>query len=161
MITAAHAREILRYDPETGSLRWRARAARCAIIGAEAGNVCQNGYVRIQIGGVGYLAHRLAWLMVYGEWPSHQIDHIDCNRRNNALGNLRSATASQNKSNSKISRKNKSGFKGVFCVRGRWIASIKHEGKSKHLGCFDTPEIAHAAYVAAAQSLFGDFARAA
>jgi hypothetical protein len=160
-VTAKRVAEMLDYDPVTGKFVWLQSIAKCVIVGTPAGSVTRNGYVRISIGRRGYLAHRLAWLFVHGEWPEGQLDHIDGNKQHNAIGNLRIANISQNRANSKASVTNKSGFKGVFFLKGRWLASIKHRGQSKHLGCFDTPEKAHAAYVIAAKNIHGDFARAA
>lgn len=114
-----------------------------------------------------YRGHLLAWLYMAGEWPKSFIDHKDLNKHNNAWDNLREATKSQNMANVGLIKSNKSGLKGVSRYRAgeaygkSWQASIGKDGKSKHLGHFATKEEAHAAYVAAAQNIFGEFARAA
>jgi len=91
-----------------------------------------------------------------------QVDHIDCDGLNNRRSNLRPATRCENARNQRMFRNNKSGFKGV-CYdkrRHKWRAIIGVAGrKRRHLGQFDTPEAAHAAYVAAAKELYGEFAR--
>ena len=96
-----------------------------------------------------------------GEWCSAVIDHRDGDPSNNRWDNLRRATVSQNNANRRLHRNNKCGFKGVVQNPwGRFIASIYKNGRRIHLGMFATPEAAHAAYVAAARELFGEFARA-
>lgn len=109
------------------------------------------------------MAHQLAWLLSHDEWPPRNIDHIDMDRANNRLSNLRLATPSQNGANRGRQKNNSSGLKGVAWNKGakRWRAQIKANGKRRHLGYFDTAEEAHAAYQEAAASLFGDFARTA
>jgi hypothetical protein len=72
---------------------------------------------------------------------------------------LRTATPSQNSANRRRPQNNRSGFKGVFAYRGKWRATISKNGKSVLLGTYPTPQAAHAAYVAAARKLFGEFAR--
>ena len=91
------------------------------------------------------------------------VDHIDCDPLNNRRSNLRLATNSQNQWNSKRYRNNTSGFKGVSFHKNnnKWAANIQHNGKQRHLGNFDSPEEAHAAYCKAAEEFFGEFARAA
>ena len=105
-------------------------------------------------------AHRLAWFFVYGEWPQKQIDHINGNKSDNRISNLRLATASQNLSNKGITKSNTSGYKGVSFNRTKkkWMASIKVNKKSINLGYFLTPEEASEAYKAAAIKHHGEFA---
>jgi hypothetical protein len=88
------------------------------------------------------------------------IDHRDGNRANNRWSNLRLATQSENSANRHRHINNTSGFKGVsLCKWGKWRACIEKNGRKIHLGMYDTPQAAHAAYVAAARKLFGEFAR--
>lgn len=164
-ITADFVRSILSYDVDTGVFRWKPRPARSGQwngryadkIAGSAGDV----YVFIRINGRAYAAQRLAYLIVEGRWPSHEVDHRDLNKKNNAWENLRPATPTQNKHNTSRRKNNRSGFKGVFRYRDgkRWQASIRCAGSRKWLGIFETPEAAHAAYCAAAPELHGDFAR--
>jgi AP2 domain len=100
---------------------------------------------------------------VHGEWPSGDLDHIDNISGHDWIDNLRPATREQNLANMRLHAKNTSGFKGVSWHkwRGKWRASISKKNKHSHIGFFDTPEAAHAAYVEAAQRLHGEFARAA
>lgn len=159
MIDASRLRQILEYDPETGVWRWQACHQR---YGWPAG--CRNkaGYLRIHVGGKLEYAHRLAFLYMTGEMPD-QVDHIDGDRANNAWRNLRETDASRNAANAKLARNNKVGLKGVsWCQSAnRYQASICCQKQQRHLGFFDSPEAAHAAYVVAANRLFGEFARAA
>ena len=94
-----------------------------------------------------------------GEWGRPAIDHRDGNSTNNRWSNLRRATPSQNNANRRRPRHNTSGYKGVYFRWGFWRACIKRNGRRIYLGVFATPEEAHAAYVAAARKLFGEFAR--
>jgi hypothetical protein len=110
--------------------------------------VDSDGYTVIRICGRGYKAHRLAWLYVYGTWPTLQIDHIDEGKRNNALANLREATPSENLQN--ISHGNTgsaSGLRGVswFSQYGKWKACFQLAGRKFFVGHFDDK---HAAYAA-------------
>lgn len=100
-------------------------------------------------------------MYIYNRWPNYILDHIDGNRANNKLSNLREATQSQNCANAKLRSNNTSGFKGVYYhpKTGKWKSQIKKDGVSRHLGLFPTPEEAHKAYVKAAKELFGEFAR--
>lgn len=150
---------ILRYDPETGELHWIV-GGKGRIRSRPAGTARkQDGAIYIKINGRQYAAHRLAWLLHYGEWPSNHIDHKNLNAGDNRIENLREATNSQNGANKKA--RCKSGLKGAYKAgRGGWYSSITVGGKLVYLGMFDTPEEAHTAYVSAAKREFGEFARA-
>jgi hypothetical protein len=160
-ITRARLRELLRYDPTTGEFRWRKRVNRSIHPGDVAGTPCHDRYRKITIEGRTYRAHHLAWLYMTGRWCSRVIDHRDGDPSNNRWNNLRRATVSQSNANRRIQRNNKCGFKGVAREgSGRWRAYIQKNGRKHPLGSFATPEAAHAAYVAAARRLHGEFARA-
>lgn len=160
----------LSYDPETGVFTWLqkpetdrwSRTWNTRYAGKEAG-ASSHGYVSINIDGRLYLAHRLAWLFVCEEWPAVQIDHINGDRCDNRIANLRAATVRQNSWNAKRPAHNTSGFKGVrFHKRDkRYEAFIRVNGVAKALGYFATVEEAAQAYEAAARSHFGEFARTA
>jgi hypothetical protein len=158
-LTAERLSSILSYDPETGLFLWLESTSPRIRIGEQAGSKTQ-GYINIQVDGVLYRAHRLAWLHVYGEWPEKGIDHINGISSDNRIANLREASQSQNTANARRKVTCQSGFKGVTLYRNKWVATIGKGGKKKHLGCFDTPEAAHAAYSAAAIVTHGAFARA-
>ena len=145
---------VLDFDPLTGDLIWRRRfqspqwSGRYA--GKPAGSLTRNGYVEISFDGISYLAHRLAWLIAHGEAPD-EIDHVNGNRSDNRITNLRKATRLQNKQNLKTYATNTTGLAGVTYhrPRRRYMAQITHQNQHYYLGLFDTAEEAHAAYLEA------------
>jgi len=159
ILTAERVRELFNYDPDTGlftrriAIGYRGRFRKGDVPGTDN----KNGYIRIIVDYKKYYAHRLAWLHVFGYLPE-EIDHIDRNRSNNRISNLRPATHAQNLSNA-LRLRTKSGLKGAYRFQNRWKSSITSTGKQIHLGLFDTAEEAHAAYVAAAKKYHGEFAR--
>lgn len=164
MLRQARLRVLLLYDPTDGLFRWRCdrRGGRGIKAGSVAGCVRKSdGRRRITIDGRTYDASRLAWLYLYGEWPSLDVEHRDMNPSNDRIANLRLATRSQNNGNVGPRRRNKSGHKGVHWSpeRNKWVAMIQFEGKHKNLGRFDDIADAVSAYRDAATILFGEFAR--
>jgi hypothetical protein len=158
MITQEYLKSLLHYDSETGVFTWIVSPARNVKIGSVAGFQCIR-YWLITIKGKSYLAHRLAWLYVYGEWPVSIIDHIDRNGMNNKIANLRQATYSQNALNKPSSRKNALGVKGVSYAAHakKYLARAVLNGKHHHLGLFLDVESASAAYQAFARENHGEF----
>jgi len=153
--------EMLVYDPNDGFLRWRATLTGTIRQGAIVGSFDNKGYIQLKLDRTHLRAHRVAWAMTYGEWPSRLLDHINGHKADNRICNLRLATLSQNGANQVRSRANTSGFKGVITSRSLvkpWAAQIGVRGRKVFLGHFRTPEEAHAAYVAAASAAFADFA---
>ena len=120
-----------------------------------------SAYHKIGIKNYQFLAHRLAWLYMNGEWPKNEIDHIDGNGLNNRWSNLRHATRAQNSTNSPAQKSNKIGLRGVHFHKGakKWRAQICKNLKITHLGYFDTPEQASVAYQKAARVFHGEFVR--
>ena len=158
--TIDEIRAQVSYDPETGQFRRLVDRPR-----SPAGSIADNkldthGYRVVRVCNHEYRAHRLAWVIVHGEWPSKDVDHANCNRADNGLSNLRLATRSQNLGNSRRKSTNTSGHKGVhlYAATGRWQAYVNVDGKRKHLGYFGTSDEAAAAYMKAAQLSFGEFA---
>lgn len=137
LITAIKLREILKYTPETGVFIWKVSASNCIKSGDVAGTQI-NGYCYIRVLGRKYAAHRLAWLYVYGEWPIQQIDHINRNRSDNRICNLRTATVAENAQNTSLPDRNTSGHKGVSWNKSvqKWRAYIEHQRKQIHIGYF-------------------------
>ncbi len=149
---------LIDYNRETGEIRLKVDSTKKRA-GDIAGDVNIHGYKRLHLKGRRYLAHRVAWFYVTGDWPSGIIDHIDRNPTNNAWSNLRLATKSQNAANM-LRRIGISGAKGVYPQRnGRWQAKITINGVVSCLGTYDTVQAASDAYFAASQSAFGEFAR--
>lgn len=120
-------------------------------------------YVGIGIDGHTFLAHRLAWAWMTGEWPRIDVDHRNLIKTDNRWANLRLGGACGNMQNKAIYRNNTSGFKGVSFHKAsqRWRAVIKANRQVVQLGGFDTAAEAGAAYAEAAARLHGEFARAA
>ena len=150
-LTQDRLRELVNYDPDTGLFTWRISRRKCRQ-GALAGANMPTGYRVIRLDDVLHLAHRLAWLYVHGVWPTNQIDHINGNRADNRLCNLREATNAENAQNRRKT-KGKSGLMGVRQENSKWLAEIKFNYKVIRLGLFDTPEEAHQTYLAAKQAL--------
>ena len=163
-LTAEYVRSILNYDPETGVFRWNVTLSRRNGAGGVAGFISKyrsGARRKIGVGGVEYMAHRLAWLFMTGEWPEFEIDHENTIGIDNRWKNLRPATSSQNLRNRGLQRNNTTGLKGTcFNKRlGKFVAGIKIYGRRKNLGSFDTAEEAHAAYCKAAHEIHGEFAK--
>lgn len=164
ILTADRLREVVDYNVTTGVFTWKIISKyRLAIssVGDIAGCLNRGGYYKIGIDNHVYLAHRLAFLYMTGEWPKHQIDHINRVTHDNRWVNLREATHAQNIRNSKIKSTNTAGFKGIRKNNKGWIARIWVNGKRLYLGQFSSREEAHTSYVTAAIEHFGEYARAA
>lgn len=169
-------RKLLRYNPDTGKLFWRPRPIdsfstlrayaifKSRFAGKEAFTTDLTGYYSGQIEGITLRAHRVIWAMCHGEWPEHVIDHIDGNRKNNKLCNLRHTTQMNNCRNRKSHKKSTSQYTGVSFAkrRGKWQAQICGGNKgvrTKSLGFFDCEKEAAKAYDLAAKENYGEFAR--
>lgn len=150
-ITADQLRTHCDYNPETGAFtrreshrRWKAGTV---MAGTES-----HGYTLIWLMGKQRAAHRLAWLWMTGAWPSQDIDHIDGNRSNNCWANLRHVDRSTNLENLRTAKTNNrsTGLLGAYpSTPGRYTSRIQVRGVDKYLGCFGSPEEAHAAYLSA------------
>jgi len=160
-LTFDTANEIFVYDPDTGYITNKVRRSSTAYEGDRAGRIDSKGYLRIRVKDRTFRAHRLAWWLFYGEWPAYSIDHINRDRSDNRICNLRSASRVENQGNSKLNSNNTSGYKGVTYDGKRWRSYISIENKTKLLGVFDTKEQAAEAYAAAARLHFGEFANPA
>lgn len=162
-IVGARLREALTYNPETGLFHWRIHVAS-RVPGDVAGNKTW-GYTEVCLDGKSYRAHRLAWFFVYGEFPEHFIDHIDGDRANNRISNLRLATQAQNLQNLWRNRGKYTKLLGVTYHKqaGKWMAQIRADGRNKNLGLYDTDTDAHLAYLHAKRELhpFGAIAHEA
>lgn len=162
MLTQARLQELVHYDRETGVFTARVNRGPWKI-GKRVGGLRSDGYRGLKIDYQDYKEHRLAWLYIYGEWPESDLDHRDNDRAKNRIDHLREASEAQNSWNSKRPNTNRTGFKGVTRNNknsNRFRARIMCEGRHVTLGTFDSPEQAHAAYVAAAKQMFGEFANA-
>lgn len=135
-LTYEEAIQAWEYCPATGWFLWRADRKRGIKRASRAGAKGSNGYIYLSLKNTAYLAHRVAWLMSYGNWPDYEIDHIDGNPANNKLANLKAATRVENCRNMALRRDNKSGVMGVWWEerRRKWTAYIRVNGRSIHLG---------------------------
>jgi len=129
-VTQAQVLEWLHYDPLTGLFRWRNGPFKRSKKGKVAGSL-SRGYIKIDLWNRRYRAHRLVWLYVHGEFPPDQLDHIDGNRTNNRISNLRLASIQINMRNQKVCTRNKSGVIGVYFApsQASWCASITTDSK--------------------------------
>ena len=156
MSDADFIRSILMYDQVTGIFTW-SKNARNDVSGRKAGTVCKRGYVSIGVKGRIFKAHRLAWLYVYGDWPYGQIDHIDGNKSNNKISNLRDVNQSINQQNRYREKSdNKLGVLGVSLWsdgRAGFKSQITVNGRCRYLGTFKTSEEAHEVYLKAKKQL--------
>jgi hypothetical protein len=160
-LTVQDVRNLFSY--EDGHLYWRKKTNNFMRLDRPAGSSAgrSDSYKIIRINKRGYLAHRLIWLHVHGFWPSEYIDHIDGDKTNNRVENLREATRAENMRNKMRYANNTSGLKGVHWYRAgnKWRATIKAGGKQKYLGSFDCKAAAYLAYVVASNEAHGEFAR--
>lgn len=145
----------LDYNAKTGVLSWRRK------VGLKPAGTLKDGYLRLVHQGKVMYAHRVIYFMQTGEAPTELVDHINGKRNDNRWVNLRGATSQQNIFNSCLRKHGKVKSKGVHVCNttGRYRVQIKHNGRNRHIGRFDTVKEAKAAYTKAAQELFGDFAR--
>lgn len=153
MIDAATLRELIDYDPETGSLTWRHRVDAPGWSTRWAGKPCgaksARGYVNVGLMGKTMQAHTIAWIIATGGPPSGEIDHINGVRWDNRLCNLRDVSRVQNQRNLPIQKNNRSGHPGVERFRGKWRAVIVVDRHPIRLGTFPSFDQAKAARVAA------------
>jgi hypothetical protein len=149
-VSVCRLRELLSYDPLSGALVWLVGRSN-AVAGSLAGTETSHGYMAVGIDGEKFRVHRVVWALVHGAWPLQTIDHIDGDRCNNKLSNLRCVSQAVNMQNMrKPSARNTSGLLGVYWSgrRGGWMASISIGGKQKRWGPYKMQERAHEAYVA-------------
>jgi hypothetical protein len=140
-------RKHIQYDPKKGTFNWKVPTNQRIRPGQQAGTLDKDGYLVIRIFGKWWKAHRLAWMLFYNEAPPRFIDHIDGNKRNNCIDNLRAVTHRQNMSNQKSHRNGRLLGANYKSREGRWCSQIRINGKPKWLGYFNSEEDAHAAYM--------------
>jgi hypothetical protein len=146
------------FEYKDGGLYWK-KSSRHGWVGKQAGTIC-NGYVQVRINQKHNYAHRIIFFMHHGYLPNY-IDHIDGNPLNNKIENLRATNSSGNSANSKVKITNTSGYKGVSfrSDTNKWQAALTKDYKKISLGCYETAEEAHQAYLKGSKEHFGEFAR--
>lgn len=146
-LTADEARKLLDYNPSTGEFFNRVARGNMPA-GARADGPASRGYRQIAIDGRTYKAHRVAWLMMKGQWPSQTIDHRNGSRGDNRFTNLRDISESGNQENRRQANKqNRTGLLGVTPHKRGFQARIRVKGRLQVIGTFTNAEDAHQAYV--------------
>lgn len=155
-LTQQRLKELLHYDAETGIFTRKVRTANRTRVGEIVGSRHSGGYVCMCIDGNKQLAHRLAWLYVHGKFPDEQLDHINGDRSDNRLANLREANNKQNQENIGLRANNSTGFRGVSfnTQSGKFEAYVQHNGRRIYAGRFEDAEQAASAAAAKRAQLF-------
>lgn len=159
-ITQEELMNAVEYDADSGVFTWlNPHPRQRKRIGHRAGTLRNDGYRGIGVCGSLYMEHRLAWLYVYGRWPKGGLDHINRDKADNRICNLRECSQGQNNHNRAVQSNNKIGLKGVTRLKGerKYRSVIGHDGKYTILGWFDTPEEAHEAHKMKSIELYGEF----
>jgi len=151
--------EYFSYDAESGIILWKKNPGKRNLLNKEAGSLRPDGYRHIAINGKCVLSHRVAWFLHYNCWPEKYIDHIDGNKINNNIKNLREADVFENAYNSLTPKNNTSGVKNVYWnkQKSKWMARINLKGKCKFIGLFDDLDLAELAVMEAREKLHGKY----
>lgn len=161
MFNRQDAIRFFNYDPETGIVTWRSPPPNSRCLPGEVVGFKCNGYLKVALYDMNIYIHRLAWLIAYGNYPKEAIDHINGDRSDNRLSNLRLATKAQNSWNSKMRKNNSSGVKGVSynSAMNKWVGKIRVDGKRIYLGSFESLDDAKKAMEIARLKYHGEFSR--
>lgn len=155
-LTQERLRELLHYAPDTGVFTWRVDRSPRVRAGDRPASPTKAGYLRAGVDGQLHYLHRLAWLYVHGEWPAGVVDHVNGDRTDNRIENLRDVAHAVNMQNLKRARvDNKTKLLGVYLRKdtGRYSANLKAPEGKRSLGCFATAEEAHVAYINAKRNM--------
>lgn len=154
--TQKYLREIFEYNPDDGFVRWKQGRSNM-IAGSRVGSINKYGYLHVTINSKSYKLSRVIWILMFGSIPeNYYIDHINGNKSDNRLSNLRLATNNQNQQNRPAPKNSSSHYRGVTWHKQmkKWMARICHNNKRETLGFFETAEAAYAAYKARAAQLY-------
>lgn len=153
----SYLKSVLDYDEETGDFTWKPRiesdfSTKCQFVswsnrfaGKKAGTIVtkkRKSYLKINLGGKNYYAHRIAYAILNDCWPENEIDHINGNSLDNSKTNLRQVTRKENCRNVSLIPNSTSGYCGVNWHEpsGKWRARVKIDGKENYIGLFDDPQ---------------------
>lgn len=154
----SRVQSLLDYCPETGIFKWKVNRGT----GRAGATLKPNaeGYIKVTIDGKRYQCHNIAWLLVYGEWPSGLVDHKNCNTRDNRIENLRMTDRQGNAANARKRKDNTSGVKGVSwkASHQRWVAQCSFKGVVHYLGLYDSIKEAEIVVKAFRRKVHGEFA---
>lgn len=158
-LTVEWLRENMDYAADTGVFMWKKPGFGRTVGKVIGSKMWSKGrsYLTMKVDGTVFYAHRLAWFYHYGEWPNGSVDHIDADRTNNAMDNLRLATPAQNAAR-RTTHRGIAPSRGVFPHGPGYVARLHHAGKRHYLGYFSTAEEARAVYEAKAKEIHGEFA---
>lgn len=137
-ITREEALQLIEPNFETGKLYWKVRRGGPAVKGGEVGSFV-GGYLKVKLKGKSYPVHRIMWLLAHGEHPDRFVDHINGDRVDNRLCNLRLVTKAENAKNRLATKGSKSGLNGVTWRKDslKWRAYIRWDNRLEHLGSYD------------------------
>lgn len=156
-LTPERLRALTHYDPETGRFVWRKTKGAAGAGKPVGGTHRVKGYGEAMVDGQGYATHRLAWFYVYGTWPVGVLDHINGDREDNRIANLRDVTQAENTQNQRRASRKKGpdGLLGAHYNKasGKWIAAICVNYRQIYLGAYATADEAHSSYLAAKRKL--------
>lgn len=156
IITQERLKQLIDYDCENGEFHWKVSRG-CSHAGKKLHSVDSSGYLQSKIDGRYYLLHRLAWLYVHGYYPSKCIDHINRNRLDNRICNLRVATNAENCRNSGKRKDNTSGITGVSYTNGKWRVRVMVNKTTLYLGNYKDIELAELIAIEAKNKFHGPF----
>jgi hypothetical protein len=154
---ATFLREQLNYDSRTGRITRRVANPPAAVGAYADATIDRNGYRSVALFYKRMLAHRVAWCLVHGEWPASELDHVNHDKLDNRIENLRLATRRENLVHRGKPVTNTSGRKGVTWRAGKWEARIAINGRKVNLGRFQDIDEASKAYAEAAKASHGAF----
>lgn len=147
------------FNYDNGKLLWKKTTSNRAKVGSEAGSIQGRGYLAVGVNGTRYPVHKLIYLFHHGHMPE-VVDHIDGNRLNNKIENLRGCTKAQNNMNTGSRKHNTSGCKNVFWVKSlsKWRVKVTAGKKQKYFGVYDDKELAELIAIEARNKHHGQFA---
>lgn len=151
-LTHERLKQLVCYNPDTGIFTRLIATSPNTKVGEQIGAIHKSGYIYAMLDCETFAVHRLAWFYHYREWPKYDIDHINGNKTDNRISNLRDVNSLLNMQNERKPRRtNTSGYLGVHWrkERSKWVAQVRVNGKNRRFGSFNTPEEAYQAYLEA------------